>query len=146
MRLWSIHPCYLDAKGLVALWRESLLAKDVLWGKTRGYKYHPQLIRFKESANPIESINKYLLCIYEESLKRGYNFDKNKIACTGDNVIVDISSGQIKHEFIHLMNKLEKRDYEKYLEFRDTLKIHCNPIFKVYQGDVEKWEKINETF
>ena len=146
MRLWSIHPSYLDSKGLVALWRESLLAKDVLWGKTRGYKYHPQLTRFKESANPIESINKYLLCIYEESLKRGYNFNKDKIACTGDSVIIEISSGQIKYEFNHLMKKLEKRDYERYLEFSDTINISCNPIFKVYHGDVEKWEKINETF
>ncbi|MDI3502728.1 MAG: hypothetical protein PWR13_285 [Archaeoglobi archaeon] len=27
MRLWSIHSKYLDAKGLVAVWREGLLAK-----------------------------------------------------------------------------------------------------------------------
>ncbi|WP_368086417.1 pyrimidine dimer DNA glycosylase/endonuclease V [Nitrosomonas sp. Nm34] len=26
MRLWSIHPKYLDAKGLLALWREGLQA------------------------------------------------------------------------------------------------------------------------
>jgi len=38
MRLWTIHPKYLDAKGLVALWRETLLAKHVLEGKTPGYK------------------------------------------------------------------------------------------------------------
>ena len=37
MRLWSIHPKYLDCKGLVALWREALLAKKVLRGKTRKY-------------------------------------------------------------------------------------------------------------
>jgi len=30
MRLWSLHPRYLDAKGLVALWREGLLAQKVL--------------------------------------------------------------------------------------------------------------------
>lgn len=30
MRLWSIHPCYLDSKGLIALWRESLLAQACL--------------------------------------------------------------------------------------------------------------------
>jgi carboxyl-terminal processing protease len=29
MRLWSLHPKYLDAQGLVALWREALLAKAV---------------------------------------------------------------------------------------------------------------------
>ena len=41
MKLWSIHPKYLDAKGLVALWREALLAQKVLDGKTEGYKNHP---------------------------------------------------------------------------------------------------------
>ncbi|HEU5178767.1 MAG TPA: pyrimidine dimer DNA glycosylase/endonuclease V, partial [Burkholderiales bacterium] len=32
MRLWSLHPKYLDARGLVALWREALLAQAVLRG------------------------------------------------------------------------------------------------------------------
>jgi hypothetical protein len=41
MRLWSIHPEYLDAKGLVALWREALLAQNVLQCNTKGYKKHP---------------------------------------------------------------------------------------------------------
>jgi len=46
MRIWSLHPKYLDAKGLVALWRDALLARHVLQGKTTGYKNHPQLNRF----------------------------------------------------------------------------------------------------
>jgi hypothetical protein len=29
-RIWSLHPKYLDARGLVALWREGLLAQAVL--------------------------------------------------------------------------------------------------------------------
>jgi hypothetical protein len=36
MRLWTLHPKYLDARGLVALWREALLAQKVLRGATRG--------------------------------------------------------------------------------------------------------------
>ena len=48
MRLWTLHPKYLDARGLVALWRESLLAQAVLAGRTRGYRSHPQLERFRE--------------------------------------------------------------------------------------------------
>jgi len=43
MRIWSLHPKYLDSKGMVALWREALLAKQVLLNKTKGYKNHPQL-------------------------------------------------------------------------------------------------------
>jgi len=30
MRLWTIHPKYLDRQGLLALWREALLAQKVL--------------------------------------------------------------------------------------------------------------------
>ena len=52
MRLWSIHPKYLGTKGLVALWREALLAQKVLQGNTKGYKIalryfglKPQIIR-----------------------------------------------------------------------------------------------------
>ncbi|MEN6399799.1 MAG: pyrimidine dimer DNA glycosylase/endonuclease V, partial [Rectinema sp.] len=29
MRLWTLHPQYLDQKGLTAAWREGLLAKKV---------------------------------------------------------------------------------------------------------------------
>ncbi|MDI6747818.1 MAG: pyrimidine dimer DNA glycosylase/endonuclease V [Rhodocyclaceae bacterium] len=41
MRLWTLHPRYLDARGLVALWREARLAQAVLGGKTRGYTHTP---------------------------------------------------------------------------------------------------------
>ena len=41
MRLWTLHPQYLDPRGLVALWREALLAQKVLLGRTRGYRAHP---------------------------------------------------------------------------------------------------------
>jgi len=47
LRLWSIHPKYLDYKGLVAVWREGLLAKRVLMGETKEYRDHPQLLRLK---------------------------------------------------------------------------------------------------
>lgn len=47
MRLWSLHSRYLDSRGLVALWRESLRAQKVLMGDTIGYRHHPQLDRFR---------------------------------------------------------------------------------------------------
>ncbi|MGA2330816.1 MAG: pyrimidine dimer DNA glycosylase/endonuclease V [Syntrophales bacterium] len=46
MRLWSLHPGYVDARGLVALWREGMLARKVLQHQTKGYKNHLQLHRF----------------------------------------------------------------------------------------------------
>jgi hypothetical protein len=62
MRIWSLHPTLLDTKGLVALWREALLAKHVLSGSTIGYQNHPQLKRFKSSPNPhAAKYNKHFL-------------------------------------------------------------------------------------
>lgn len=79
MRLWSLHPSLMDTKGLVALWRESLLAKNVIENKTKGYRNHPQLIRFKKVNDPVDAINCYLSEIHKEAIKRKYNFDKSKI-------------------------------------------------------------------
>ena len=71
MRLWSLHPKYLDKLGLLGLWRESLLAQKVLLGKTRGYRNHPQLIRFKRTSDPILYIGTYLYYVYLEGKGRG---------------------------------------------------------------------------
>ena len=78
MRIWSLHPKYLDTKALVALWRETLLAKKVLEGKTIGYKNHPQLFRFKKSVVALDAINYYLQFVWIEAENRSYNFNKDK--------------------------------------------------------------------
>jgi len=59
MRLWSLHPKYLDAQGLVALWHEALLAKAVLRNETKGYRNHLQLERFRASSMPLLTINSF---------------------------------------------------------------------------------------
>ncbi|HWQ19849.1 MAG TPA: pyrimidine dimer DNA glycosylase/endonuclease V, partial [Methanotrichaceae archaeon] len=74
--MWSIHPKYLDARGLVALWREGLLAQKVLRGETQGYRYHPQLNRFKEAEDPKAAIAGYLKEVVKEAGRRGYCFDE----------------------------------------------------------------------
>ncbi len=78
MRLWSFHPKYLAPKGLVALWREALLAGQVLRGATKGYLRHPQLVRFSQSRAPLDAINAYLGATFAESQRRGYRFDRDK--------------------------------------------------------------------
>src|SRR6185503_20356424 len=98
MRIWSIHPQYLDAKGLVALWREALLAKHVLEGRTKGYKNHPQLIRFKNAADPQKAINQYLAIVFEEACARGYQFDRKKINWRFKPVTLFVTRGQINFE------------------------------------------------
>ena len=80
MRLWTLHPRYLDAKGLVALWREGLLAQKVLQGATRGYRQHPQLVRFREAPDSVAAIATYLQSVVAEASERGYTFDATKIA------------------------------------------------------------------
>ena len=71
MRLWSIHPRYLDPQGLVALWREALLAKAVIRGETRGYTNHPQLERFKLHPQPTSAINCYHAADHAEAPRPG---------------------------------------------------------------------------
>lgn len=53
MRIWSLHPQYLDRQGLTAGWREGLLAQKVLTGTTKGYRNHPQLRRFRAAGDGV---------------------------------------------------------------------------------------------
>ncbi len=142
MRLWSIHPKYLDQKGLVALWRESLLAKNVLKGNTTGYKNHPQLIRFKRAKNSLEAINFYLLKIWEEARKRGYSFDKDKINVNDEVEQITINNDQLYYEFDHLLKKIKERDYTRYKDIKNPKEIKAHPIFKIIDGKIEDWEKL----
>lgn len=142
MRLWSIHPKYLDTKGLVALWREALLAKNVLMNKTKGYQHHPQLIRFKNHSSPINAINNYLNEVYLESKKREYNFDVNKIGQIESIEKISITSGQIQFEKEHLLRKLKIRDKSMYRKFIAEKDITIHPLFRLVDGHIEEWEKI----
>ncbi|MCC7552214.1 pyrimidine dimer DNA glycosylase/endonuclease V [Candidatus Micrarchaeota archaeon] len=141
MRLWTIHPKYLDKKGFVAVWREALLAKKVLQKRTRGYKNHPQLIRFKNQDKPLLFINTYLFYIWEEAKKRGYSFNKKKIN-KKTNKKINTTTGQIVYEFKHLKNKLKTREPIKFRYLKKVLKIKPNPIFKIKKGEREFWEKV----
>jgi hypothetical protein len=143
MRIWSIHPKYLDNKGIVALWCEGLLAKKVLEGKTKGYKYHPQLLRFKNFKSPILAIESYLHYVYLEAKKRNYIFDRSKLNTEKPlSKIIPVTSGQVKFEFLHLCNKLKKRDLERYsyLCNKNYDVLELNPIFYLVNGEIEPWE------
>lgn len=146
MRIWSIHPKYLDSKGLVAAWREGLLAKKVLEGNTTGYTYHPQLIRFRESENPLNSVIHYLEEIYKESVRRGYHFDRKKIPqnILGCPKSIRLTQGQVDYEFRLLKSKLRIRDLKKCNEIKNLVNIESNTLFFVVAGDIESWEKVKE--
>lgn len=144
MRLWSIHPKYLDQKGLVACWRESLGALAALEGRVQGYKNHPQLNRFKLTSKPVVQMHAYLYYLLQESLKRGYKFDSSKI-----NIILflqagqmTVAGGQLAFEREHLLGKLKERDNNKYKRLIKIPHFDPHPIFKRVPGSVEEWEKL----
>ena len=140
MRLWSVHPKYLDAKGLVALWREGLLAQKVLEGGTRGYINHPQLYRFKDKRDPVSAIGKYLFHVHQESLRRGYSFDVKKIRAMKSRAIIEVTTGQVEFERQHLLSKLKSRDPPRYSTVRAIDELDVHPSFRVVAGEIEDWE------
>ncbi|WP_294640129.1 pyrimidine dimer DNA glycosylase/endonuclease V [Rothia mucilaginosa] len=93
MRIWSLHPCLLDRRALVACWRETLLAQKVLRGLTRGYTNHPQLIRFRAHPQPLEAVTAYLSGLADEADARGYSFNRALIGA-GENSTGKNSSGK----------------------------------------------------
>ena len=140
MRLWSLHPKYLDSKGLVALWREGLLALNVLQDTTKGYKNHPQLIRFKSSKNPVQTISSYLRAVVDEADMRGYNFKREKLPAKEPCISLTVTTGQIDYEYQHLLNKLKIRDESRYEQLMVEKKIKPHPLFNIKAGAVESWE------
>jgi hypothetical protein len=140
MRLWSIHPRYLDSKGLVALWREGLLAQQVLRGDTEGYKNHPQLNRFKSLPNSVSAIRRYLHFVHREALARSYNFDQSKIGVSRSKARIDIGTGQIAYEAQHLLRKLKLRDPERYAATVTADAFQAHPMFDIVEGPIADWE------
>lgn len=143
MRLWSIHPSLLDQKGLVALWREALLARKVLLGKTKGYKHHPQLDRFRSYKEPIILLDTYLRHIFSAAYDRGYKFDRFKFghATLGEEVVT-VTRDQLRYEWMLFRDKIKTRDKELFEKYSSVLEPSCNPVFEVIEGKIEPWEKI----
>lgn len=141
MRLWSLHPHHLDPRGLIACWRESLLAKKVLDGKTDGYKNHPQLRRFRAYSSPLTAINTYLWTLHQESLERSYKFDESKIDMEFVRYgrIMTVNDKQLDFEMDHLTQKVRERSPDNV--WRCSYPITPNPMFQIKHGPIEKWEK-----
>ena len=170
MRLWSFHPKYLDSKGLVALWREGLLAKAVLEGKTRGYIHHPQLVRFREHPDPLGAIQAYLRVVREEATRRGYKFDPGKVgggekevewqykSVNGPPHILNrpqelegnvhvpplpLTSGQLAYEWDHLLKKLKTRDPDRYQRLKPLSTVDPHPLMQLVPGPLAPWEIVH---
>ena len=140
MRLWTLHPMYLDSKGLVALWREALLAQAVLIGRTRGYVNHPQLQRFRAAPNPDGAIAAYLTAVHAESVRRGYRFDGTKVAVPPADEAIETSRGQLQYEWKHLKEKLRARAPALLTEFQSVGDPIPHPLFRIVPGPIADWE------
>lgn len=144
MRLWTVHPRYLDARGLVALWREALLARAVLRGRTIGYRDHPQLERFRAHPAPLSAINAYLAAIHAEATARGYRFDRTRFGPVRDSSRIKTTDGQLSYEWTHLMNKLSRRNPSLYRRWRVVRKPEAHSLFVRSSGPVEPWERLRD--
>jgi hypothetical protein len=141
MRLWSLHPRYLDAKGLVALWREGLLAQAVLAGLTRGYRNHPQLDRFREHRDPAAAIAVYLRHVADDAKERGYRFDRSKLPRKRTSIRLTVSDGQLALEWQHLLAKLRDRDPARHASYSSIVVPDPHPLFVVAPGPIAAWER-----
>lgn len=145
MRLWTLHPRYLDPKGLVAAWREALLAQKVLAGGTTGYRHHPQLARFRAQPDPLAAIATFLAGLRAEAQIRGYNFDGTKIPHRRTRRRIPETRGQLQYEWEHLKAKLQVRAP---LLFRQLGLIEIpdpHPLFRIVPGGVRDWERPSGT-
>lgn len=145
MRLWSLHPRHLDRQGLTGCWRESLLAQAVLAGRTRGYRAHPQLERFREHPDPESAVGAYLAVLADEATTRGYRFDRTRIdhpPMRGDEPArIRVTDGQLALEWAHLLTKLERRSPELWAQVRQLQGPDLHPLFHLVSGGVETWER-----
>lgn len=141
MRLWSLWPGYLDGKGLVALWREGLLARTVLAGKTHGYRNHPQLRRFREVVDPLATLDAYLWEVVKEGRARGFRLDVEKLGPLTQVPALTVTDGQLQFEWGHLLGKLERRDRARLLAWQQVTTPQAHPLFHVVPGPVEPWER-----
>jgi len=140
MRLWTVHPRYLDSRGLTALWREALLARQVLLGRTRGYRHHPQLHRFKARSNPVALINAYLAHVHAEAQRRGFAFDRGKLGSPRARVRLPETVGQLEFEWRHLQAKLRSRSPALARALQHVQRPDPHPLFRLVPGTVRSWE------
>lgn len=141
MRLWSLHPCHLDPRGLVALWREALLARAVLRGRTRGYRHHPQLARFQECERPLAAISTYLASIHADATRRGYQFDASLVGPARSPERIAVTKGQVAFEWGHLLVKLAVRSPALLLSTKELKHPRVHPLFRVIPGSIADWER-----
>ena len=148
MRIWSLDPEQLDRQGLIACWRETLLAQAVLLGRTKGYTRHPQLERFQALADPAAAVGTYLSFLADDAERRGYRFARSRIERSDPSVRIEVTEGQVELEWRHLLAKLAARSPDLSVEMLrreaagEGKRLH--PMFDLVPGPVASWERARE--
>lgn len=133
---------YLDRRGLVALWREGLLAQAVLRGATRGYRHHPQLTRFSQCRAPVSVLASYLRVVHDEASHRGYTFRRAKVARTAERAWpLTVTRAQLAFEWSHLLAKVAERDVAWWRSLARVRRARPHPMFTLVDGPVAEWER-----
>jgi hypothetical protein len=143
MRLWTLHPRYLDAQELVALRREALLARAVLRGETRGYRHHLQLRRFRDHPAPRTALNAYLRAILGEAEARGYTFRRGSVGPRRAGVLLTVTRGQLAYEWRHLRRKLRSRSPRLHVRWRRLATPEPHPLFRIVPGGIAARETLS---
>ena len=144
MRIWSLHPAYLDSQGLTACWRETLLAQAVLAGRTRGYTSHPQLERFREHPHPLGAACWYLHGLADEADLRGFRYDRRRVDRPPEQVSsIPVTTGQLELEWTWLRTKLAARSPEVLERWASVVLPRAHPSFHIVDGPVAGWERHN---
>lgn len=157
MRLWTIHPKYLDGKRLTSQWKEGIQMMHI-WkeigenpepAKRLGYVSHPQVRRLSnllvaDSGLISLLLHQHLTAVHEESVQRSYSFNKKLI----DDLAPDcknapkvyVTMGQVAYEFALMATKNNEWSQKVAI---DPYML-CNPIFQVVSGSIESWEKTKD--
>jgi len=142
MRLWSLHPRYLDRQGLTACWREALLGQAVVLDEARGYGRHPQLERFRAQPDALGAIAAYLHAVADEADARGYRFDRARVLRPpAPHPPIDVTDGQLAFEWAHLRMKLEARSPDVAVRWTGVDAPAPHPLFRIVPGPVAEWER-----
>ena len=130
MRIWLVHPSLFDQKAISGQWFEAIMARNALTRERHGYQNHPALNIFKNSEHPARAVDTYLNYLYEESIKRGYKFNKKYLNNFLEEVRIKIGFNELVDDFDELQSRLNKRD-SKYDDNVANGKIMPNPLFEV---------------
>ena len=118
-----------------------MLAQKVLTGETRGYRHHPQVVRFRAQADPPAVIASFLAGLAEEAHRRGYRFDVTKILPRRCPERLPETDGQLLYEWSHLKAKLRARAPQMFRELRRVAIPEPHPLFRIVRGGVRDWER-----